>query len=503
MERLAKDGMERIFGNPFQDAEQNELLRYLKQDLYEHQALIDRVFIHFVFKGSIEAAENSAGLRDRRENLENKKYLIDHYFGNRHVELVIEYISDERRTPPPPPRDSHTVSYTEAVSIKTADGAKTLHIGFIPLMDLYRIYRSVGQKFFDRNIRAGLSPENPPNRKIREALADIVLKQRQSAETFVFNHNGVTLAAERIVFEDGQATVQVPRLLNGAQTVTSISKFLEDNEGHPALNSNQKALEEVRVVAKIVEYDPWSEFVTTVTICNNQQNPVDPWNLRANDRIQCDLEDKFKEEVGIFYSRQENAFGNLSELERQEMGIEDSRDIKIRPLAQTFLAVQGEIDKMSRLPEVFENQKIYEDTFRESYLRADARKIVLAYKVHLVLNSPLKRLEERAPKKLEYALSRARNLVWALLIQGVLNDVNLLGLLERYGNTLAKETDLREYLKNLASARILPIMKEVLADESYQEKMDAEKYSFLRTKEIFNRCRDVAFDKYSWTKKSL
>ena len=74
------------------------------------------------------------------------------------------------------------------------------------------------------------------------------------------------------------------------------------------------------------------------------------------DQTQSDLWDKFRDDVGIFYSRQEGAFSNLSEDEKQEMGIDDSKDIRIRPLAQTFLAAQGEIDKMSRLPDVFESK---------------------------------------------------------------------------------------------------------------------------------------------------
>jgi len=503
LERLTKDGMERIFGNPVQDAEQNEYLRYLKADLREHQALIDRVYVQFVFKGSLEAVEKSAGLEDRLENLQNRKYLLDHFFGNRQVELITEFISDVRLPSLPSPVDRFAISFAEPVSVKISDSDKELHVGFIALMDLQRIHQSLGQKFFDRNIRAGLSPDNPPNRKIREALVDIVLKQRDLPEVFTFNHNGITLAAQQVTFRDQEAIVRVPRLLNGAQTVTSLAKFLKDNEGSPMLKANQQILESIRVLAKIVVCDPHSEFVTNVTINNNRQNPVDPWNLRANDRIQCDLQDKLKEEVNIFYSRQENAFNNLSDAELQEMGIVDTRDIKIKPLAQTFCAIQGEIDRLSRLYEIFENHRYYTDTFRETYLKSDSRKIVLAYKVHLVLNSPMQRLDERVPHKLAYPIARARNLVWALLIQALLNDSKLSDYLERFGCSLAKEADFRELLRNVASSKVLPILKEVLADKLYQEKIEEEKYSFLRTKEIFRRCMDVAYDKYSWTKRPL
>jgi hypothetical protein len=52
MERLAKDGLGRVFGSPHQDAEQNDVLVYLKKALKEHRDVIDRVYLHFVFKGA-------------------------------------------------------------------------------------------------------------------------------------------------------------------------------------------------------------------------------------------------------------------------------------------------------------------------------------------------------------------------------------------------------------------------------------------------------------------
>jgi len=158
---------------------------------------------------------------------------------------------------------------------------------------------------------------------------------------------------------------------------------------------------------------------------------------------------------------------------------------------------------MSHLPDIFENQKGYDETFRESYLNADSRKIVLGYKVHLVLRSPMERLEERAAQKHAYAISRARNLIWALLIQAMLNDPRLDDALENFGSSLARESDFREYLKNLASSKLLPVLKDVLKDEAYIEKMANEKYEFLRTREVFKRCMDSAYTQFKWTKRSF
>jgi hypothetical protein len=503
MERLATVGIERIFGNPLQDPTQNELLRLLKADLRECQDLIERVYIQFVFKGDLESTDTSTGLQDRKENLESKKWLIEKFFKGRPVSLDVDFFTDKRQPPTPPPPDTHELQFTDSVTVQTPDKEKLLHVGFVRLMDLHRIYKSLGQKFFNRNIRAGLKADKPPNRKIREAMSAIVIKQQYPPAVFAFNHNGITLAAEHVQIHDGIAIIKVPRLLNGAQTVSSVDKFLEENDGNPALKQNNEVLESLRVLAKIVEYDPWSDFVTTVTICNNQQNPVHPWNLRANDRIQCDLQDKFREELKIFYSRQENEFENLTDADRREMDIDDPHDIELKRLAQTFLAAQGELDKMSRLPDVFESQKLYDETFRESYLHSDARKIVLAYKVGLVLNSPIRRLEELAPKKIAYAVGRARNLVWALIIQTLLNDDKINDWLDWYGQTLAKEADFKRILEQKASSRILPILKSVLADSTYMSKIENEKYSFLRTKELFRRCMDDAFSRFPWTRRQI
>src|SRR5258708_14825073 len=114
MERLSKDGLSRIFGNPNQDAEQNDLISYLKKDLKEHRELINRVYIHFVFKGDVDVAEKSEGLSNRREDIENKGHLVTHFFGNRDVELQVDFIADKPGPRPPPPAQSYVVHLREA-----------------------------------------------------------------------------------------------------------------------------------------------------------------------------------------------------------------------------------------------------------------------------------------------------------------------------------------------------------------------------------------------------
>lgn len=501
MNRLAEDGLARVFGSPLQDPAQNELLIYLKKDLKESREQIDRVYLHFVFKGDVDAAEKSEGLANRCEDIGNKGHLINAFFGGREIDLQVDFIADKPGKKGPPPAQAHDIAMRERIRI-THDG-RTMYAGFVPLMNLYRVYAALRQQFFDRNIRAALSHDNTPNKKIREALDRIVLKAVEEPSVFALRHNGVTLAAEKVTVRDSDLRLYVPRLLNGAQTVSSVARFLEQQQDNPLLKQNRDRLEAIQVIAKVIEDDPASDFVTQVTISNNQQNPVPPWALRAMDTRQVDLADKFREEVRIFYSRQEGAFDNLTDDEKEEMGIEDAKDIRIRPLAQTFLAVQGDVYNMGHLPEVFESQKLYEATFRTSYINANARSIVLAYKVGLMMTRVIVRLRELVPDKYSGAVPKARNLAWALLIQAVCNDKKYSQYLEDFGTTLSKQSAYGDVLKQLVGTRVWPIVRELLGSSAYEPKVQKQQFDFLRTSEAFKKAMLLADEKFGWVRKGF
>jgi hypothetical protein len=505
LERLAKKGIERIFGNPQQDAKANQFLVHLKTALDEGQAIIDKVYIHFVFNGDPEDAEQSAVLDSLREDLESKKHFIDTFFG-RNVQLTVQYIGNKSSKLGDATRTRKTrqyrIPFQDSLAATSENGAN-LHVGFLQLMDLYRMYREMGSRFFNRNIRFGLSAEKSPNRALRQAFGRIVLQGQDPPSVFAFNHNGVALSAERVEFEDGYCRITEPRVLNGAQTITSLAKFIEDNQENPGLAENRPRLEAIRVLAKVITGTDgdFDDFIVKVTVCNNRQNPVEPWHLRASDRIQLELQDKFQKD-GLYYERQEGAFEALSDSDLDDLDIEKSKAIQIKRLAQTFLASQGEIDRMSRLTDVFENDKNYEQTFLERYLTSDTRRIVLAYKIHFRLNRIVREIVEKGAQKYAF-LHRARNLVWALLIQALLNDDKRDRYLENFGTGLVMEADYNELLRNLASTRARFLIGEAIADDRSKALLAEQNYGFLRTKAVFNRCMDVAWDKYKWKKLPL
>lgn len=166
LERLAADGLNRIFGNPLADPNANDFLNTLRAELRENREAIKHVLVHFVFKGDLDAAEESEGLRNRRETLEGKAHLVHSYFGDTDIDLTVEFISDRRRPPVPKPVESFKIGYAQPASVEVPGEGKLMYVGFLPLMDLVRIYRSLGLRFLDRNIRFGLSFDNAPNVKI-------------------------------------------------------------------------------------------------------------------------------------------------------------------------------------------------------------------------------------------------------------------------------------------------------------------------------------------------
>lgn len=502
--RLIDSGMQRIFVEPNRDDHKNQVLVQLRSCLLENRSMIDQICFRFVFTGDAGEAERSTVLDKLREDLENKKYLVDQFFGDRKVGFVVEYRSSSGRVgsvSSPSTRTSFTLPLTKLLLTESAGGHK-MQIGFIRLVDLNRIHKNLGPRFFDSNIRYGLGESEAVNRAISNALKQIILDQTEDPSVFSFNHNGVTLFAERVTQQEDGYQLTAPRLLNGAQTVTTLAGFLEKNKDNPKFNEGKKAYEEIRVLCKIIT-DGDQKFVTRVTINNNRQNPVEPWNLHANDLIQLELQDKLKDDVGVYYERQENAFNQLSVEELEDYGIkEESKAIQMLRLTQTFILTDGQISRISEMRRIFEDEKIYEQVFRQSRLRADSRYILLCYKVQFRLRKLADEIAQRGQNKYWF-VSRARYLLWALLCQGLLNHNNLDDLAEEFGTSMSLPFGYTDVLTQLATTRVRLILAELMQDKEYEDKVKNDNLSFLRTDKAFDKCMDIAYRKWGWTHKKL
>ena len=227
-----------------------------------------------------------------------------------------------------------------------------------------------------------------------------------------------------------------------------------------------------------------------------------PWALRANDSIQLELADKLRNDLGVYYERQENAFHNLTDDDLERMEIDQQKQIELRKLATTFLISDGEVDKASRLPEVFEEDKSYASVFGPFRLNADSRKILLCYKVQFRIRKLTEEIMSKGEEKYAFA-RRARNLIWALICQGMLNHADVERYATNYGTNMSVEAGLMEWMRGISTTRVRPLLSDLISVEPYRQKVDEERYDFLRTKAAFEFCMEKAYKRWRWVTQRL
>ena len=496
---LISDGLDELFGDAAPD---EEMMRLLKKRLKEEAKGIERVVFQFIFLGDPAEAERSTVLDKLREDLENKQHLINEYFGGRAVTMVVVYRSSTGRSSEA--REHRTREFNldmDSVLEASGPGSENMHVGFMRLWDLHQMHKAMGDRFFERNIRYGMPDTSPANRAMEKAFKQMLVDQSADASRFLFDHNGVTFSCEKFSQNgDGGVTILEPRLLNGAQTITTIGRFLVKLEDHADINRIKERLKKIRVLAKVVS-DATDNFVVSVTINNNRQTPIQPWNLRANDLIQLQLQDRFRE-LGIFYERQERSFEGHTAEELEELGIVESKAIGLLKLAQTFLASEGEIDKMRSMRTAFEDDKVYEQMFSPGRLNADPKRIVLCYKSQERLGRMTREIVEKGATKYAF-LPKARLLLFALMCQALLNEANAEKLAEEHGKDMVLSADYTKLLYNLASAKCRPILSELIALPQYADKVAEDRYDFLRTHSAFKHAMKIAEQRYGWSTKRL
>ena len=504
MQRLITAGLARVFDVKSQQSE-NPVLAELKAKLYELRNIVDNVYIEFVFTGDPKKAEENEALQKLREDLQSRSYLAQAYF-DRAVPIIVRFRSAVKRggwdayTPL-----SFELNMSGDLSYSCPDGQK-MHVGFVKLRDLHSMFLAMRERFLDRNIRSLLSGRKPGqetavNRRLIDAFRDISITRKVDPSVFAFNHNGVTLSAEMIQGSDGQYRITEPRLLNGAQTLGSFDAFIQSHKDDGILAQGADRLDAIRVMCKVIANSD-QDFVTSVTICNNRQNPVAPWNLRANDMIQLKLADRFREELNLFYERQENAFEHFSDDELHEKGLQTGNAIELVRLAQTFLVSDGNIDKLSRMNEVFESDSSYEQVFSGSRLVADFRSICLCYKVQFKLRLLVQSIVEKGQNKYAY-MPRARPLLWALMCQAMMNNPDFDHYAETYGKDLRHPYALMDWWYGLAANSCRLIFRDLVDLSEYHDRVRDGNYSFLKTNAAFTRAMEIGRKHHKWLHQRL
>jgi hypothetical protein len=507
LEKLGSEGMHKIFFNPMRSQDDSPMIVSLKTTLHQNWKSIDKVYVNFVFNGDPVDAEQSRVLSFLRESVEDKRSFVDSYLSRVNDteslhELIFQYVSNEKslgHVASSRESTQYDVEYDNSLTVSHHDNE--LRVVFVKLETLYRMYDDLGERFFEKNIRSGLDDGNMTNVQIKKSLKNLV-DGIEPPEYFTLYHNGITLTAQNLQTLEGVIRMVEPRVLNGAQTIKILKQFVDESSS--AANPEKIAqlherLDQTKVMARVIKSHE-DAFLKKVTINNNRQNPIMPWNLRANDLVQIGFEEMFNK-LGIYYERRENAYKNLTDEDLEASGTEKGL-VEIRKFAQTLLAMQGQIDRMSELKEIFENETWYADTFRDRYLQIDPRLHVLLYKIQFRLPSLIREIRSVGNEKYAY-VGRAKNLLWCLAIQGILNDPKFDKYVEYYGNTTSPEAGITEILKNMATTKLRFILADTFENKKYQANIAEAKFTFLRTRATLGDCLDTAASRFNWERKYL
>ncbi|MRS11633.1 MAG: hypothetical protein EG823_00995 [Actinobacteria bacterium] len=179
--------------------------------------------------------------------------------------------------------------------------------------DLIDAFDKYGVRLFDLNVRHEIRTS-----KVNKAIVETLQGDRGRKDFHHYN-NGLLIVCNDYKLpsrgdQQKPAVIQIhePQIINGCQTVSSLARAYHDVDMVP---SEQEDLRKtVKVQVKLLQHAR-QELVDEVVITTNNQNPMNPRNLKSNTREQRDLQKAFRElsPAKWFYIRKDGEFEALSQ----------------------------------------------------------------------------------------------------------------------------------------------------------------------------------------------
>ena len=168
-------------------------------------------------------------------------------------------------------------------------------IGVVGLNNFYEFIRdddgSLSQRIFEANVR-GWQQNTPVNRGIKESL------ERGSGPNFWLLNNGITVLSTKAETEGkNRLKIKNPQIVNGLQTSRAIYSYFSNgnrNDDSRGVLVRVIATQDERVYGEIVK-------------ATNSQNKMEPYSLRAHDKIHVQIEEVFKQ-YDFFYDRRKGHY---------------------------------------------------------------------------------------------------------------------------------------------------------------------------------------------------
>ena len=287
------------------------------------------------------------------------------------VELsAAQYILDDSEGVPPIPE--YRISVRDETALTMDGGFPRLYIILISLHSLVLLFRHRSNIIFEKNVRLYLQTKEAKARLEHpmEETFEQICRGTADPSIFAFYHVGVTLSTTGFSRQDGELCIADPQVINGCQTINIASRYFAKLEsiakkGSEATAASEKIerFKKIPVAAKIITR-ALNVQLREIANCNNRQNPIEPWQLFANDPIHCEIEDSLRD-IGVFYERQKGRFD--SEIKRlkviQTYYNTNNTYVTVVPLGQVICLCRQQMQLAAKPSEIFVNKERHDGVF--------------------------------------------------------------------------------------------------------------------------------------------
>jgi len=239
---------------------------------------------------------------------------------------------------------------SQPLNISEKDVSTSGFAGFVSGNQLITSLTDIDGKFrshlTEGNVRYFLGED----KKINSSIIDTALSGTKSPNFWAMN-NGLTIIGDSIVPLDSKGySISNPQIVNGCQTIHCL-QLAHSHEGNNALDPNLK------VFVKLVKTEN-PDIQSDIISATNSQNQVKSASLKANDKIQRNIETHLSP-VGIYYERRDNFY--------KRQGITGNKVIGLLKMAQiTHTVVNKEsVVAVNDTTTLFDTPTKYNSIFNE------------------------------------------------------------------------------------------------------------------------------------------
>ncbi|MGI5992534.1 MAG: AIPR family protein [Methanosarcina sp.] len=294
---------------------------------------------------------------------------------------------------------------------------------------------------------------------------------------FWWLNNGITILASRATISGTIINLENVQIINGLQTTYSIYNYYKSN---PQVLETENRAVSVKIIVVDEQHPQVRDRIIKAT---NFQTAIQPYSLRATDKIQRDIEDYFTGK-GWFYDRRKNYYKNI--------GKPAAKIISIQQLSQVYMSIilrrphNARSNPVSLIKSDANYKKIFSETVNpdvyllcaklikaiEVFLRKH-REDVKYIKYHLVLTCVTKYFQSKnyTPLNLIELLKVEGDILSEELISESLSEVKELArtYISIYDGDFAKISKTKEFtnylIENIKLSEEASVSKEVFVSE--------------------------------------